>query len=60
MPTYEFECHNGHVTERMVPMGTKVIECPTCLELGHAFGTVAHRILSPTGTTFKFADGAGK
>jgi len=30
MPVYEFECTCGHVTEEIVPMGTKQIKCPKC------------------------------
>lgn len=30
MPVYEFECRLGTVTEKIVPMGTKQIECPCC------------------------------
>ena len=62
---YEFECPRGHVTSELVPMGTAEIVCPTCLEeiaeIGRnggigAWNPVAKRILSPTGTTFRFAD----
>ena len=30
MPLYEFECPNGTITERLVKVGTKKIECPKC------------------------------
>lgn len=30
MPIYEFECSQGTVTERWVPMGTEAIKCPCC------------------------------
>jgi putative FmdB family regulatory protein len=30
MPVYEFECPEGTVTERLVKMGTKAIQCPHC------------------------------
>ena len=30
MPVYEFECEQGTVTEKIVPMGTRQIECPCC------------------------------
>ena len=30
MPVYEFECANGHVTEELVPMGTKTTRCARC------------------------------
>ncbi len=65
MPTYEFECAKGHVTEAGVPMGTAEIVCQTCLEeiteIGRnggigAWNPVAKRILSATPTTFRFAD----
>ena len=30
MPIYEFEYPNGIITESLVKMGTKEIECPKC------------------------------
>ena len=30
MPVYEFECPQGHVTEELVPMGTKHTKCAKC------------------------------
>jgi putative FmdB family regulatory protein len=30
MPFYEFECANGHITEELVPMGTKYCQCTKC------------------------------
>jgi putative FmdB family regulatory protein len=30
MPVYEFECANGHITEGLVPMGTKSTQCTKC------------------------------
>jgi putative FmdB family regulatory protein len=30
MPVYEFECTNGHITEGLVPMGTKSTQCTKC------------------------------
>ena len=30
MPVYEFECTNGHITEELVPMGTKHTRCTQC------------------------------
>jgi putative FmdB family regulatory protein len=30
MPVYEFECPEGTVTEKLVKMDTKQIECPKC------------------------------
>ena len=27
MPVYEFECARGHITEELVPMGTKHTKC---------------------------------
>jgi putative FmdB family regulatory protein len=30
MPVYEFECDKGTVTEKIVPMGTRQIQCPCC------------------------------
>jgi hypothetical protein len=46
---YEFYCRQGHTTEAMCSMGTQLYECATCHE-------PAERILSPTRTTFVFAD----
>lgn len=60
---YEFECPKGHVTEAMVPMGTTEWPCEACIAEQKArahFSTckvhMAKRILSPTATTFVFAD----
>jgi putative FmdB family regulatory protein len=30
MPVYEFECTKGHITEELVPMGTKYTQCTKC------------------------------
>jgi putative FmdB family regulatory protein len=30
MPVYEFECAKGHITEELVPMGTKHTTCTKC------------------------------
>jgi putative FmdB family regulatory protein len=30
MPVYEFKCPEGTITEKIVKMGTKSIECPKC------------------------------
>lgn len=30
MPVYEFECAKGHITEDIVPMGTKHTKCAKC------------------------------
>jgi len=30
MPVYEFECESGHVTEGLVRLGTKEVDCPKC------------------------------
>ena len=30
MPVYEFECAEGHITEDLVPMGTKNTRCTKC------------------------------
>lgn len=67
---YEFECAKGHVTEAIVPMGTEYVVCETCVEglkvkplsfvngepIIGATNPIAHRILSPTRTTFVFCD----
>jgi putative FmdB family regulatory protein len=54
MPVYEFECPEGKVTEKLVPMGTKHIRCPEC-------GRKAKQILSRCTFTLKgggwYADG---
>lgn len=52
---YEFQCKKGHVTEEIVPMGTERIECPLCFP-DVDLDAYAYRILSPTRTTFVFAD----
>lgn len=67
MFVYEFECAKGHVTEASVPMGTRTWLCDACIAemtamnmhdpntIG-AWYPLAKRILSPTRTTFRFAD----
>ena len=30
MPVYEFECTNGHISEKLVAMGTKYSQCTKC------------------------------
>jgi putative FmdB family regulatory protein len=30
MPVYEFECNQGHITEKLAPMGTKHTKCAKC------------------------------
>jgi putative FmdB family regulatory protein len=30
MPVYEFECAQGHITEKLAPMGTKHTKCTKC------------------------------
>lgn len=41
MPFYEFRCHTGHTTERLLPMSsdTRTTECQTC-------GDEANRVIS--------------
>lgn len=67
---YEFECPKGHVTEAIFPMGVRVVICEACTaeqkaRYAGADGltrfipeppVLAHRILSPTRTTFRHAD----
>ena len=58
---YEFECPKGHVTEEMVPTGTTQVPCEFCNAPHRAshrtfIPAMAQRILSPTRTTFVFAD----
>ncbi len=59
---YEFECRLGHVSEAQVPMGTQTWPCDACIAEQKANRCVdpaqhlARRILSPTMTTFVFAD----
>lgn len=34
MPIYEYKCRNGHITERIEPMGKdRAIYCPDCSEM---------------------------
>lgn len=67
MPVYEFECIKSHITSDLVPIGQKAVLCAVCLAEQIAMGErnpeavfcwnpVANRILSPTPTTFEFAD----
>ena len=30
MPVYEFECNEGHITEKFASMGTKHTKCAKC------------------------------
>jgi putative FmdB family regulatory protein len=30
MPVYEFKCANNHITEALVPMGTRQVQCRQC------------------------------
>jgi putative FmdB family regulatory protein len=30
MPVYEFKCNQGHITEKLVPMGTQHLKCTRC------------------------------
>lgn len=61
MPFYEFECTRGHVTEKLVPIGTAQIICPTCQKIDEPYTShidgIGFRILSPTPTTFVAAGG---
>lgn len=63
MPLYEFECKQGHVTEKLVPIGTARVLCETCHPPEHLTDGrcrriyFAKRILSPTPTTFVSAGG---
>ena len=54
MPVYEFRCPDGTITERLVKMGTKKIECPKCHR-------TAKKIISPSKFVLKgggwYADG---
>lgn len=63
MPVYEFMCPKGHVSEDLVRVDTKSITCMPChleaIATKSSWFTapvVATRILSPTRTTFEFAD----
>lgn len=68
MPVYEFECAKGHITADLVPVGTRSAVCQACvaemkaMHAGYAhlslpaWKPIAKRILSPTPTTFEFAD----
>jgi putative FmdB family regulatory protein len=35
MPVYEFECPEGTITEKLVKVGTREIECPKCRQKAH-------------------------
>jgi len=48
MPFYEFQCSQGIVTEKIVPMDTKSITCPHCRKR-------AKKIMSPC--SFKLVGG---
>lgn len=48
MPFYEFQCPQGTVTEKLVPMNTKSITCPRCKKR-------AKKIISPC--SFKLVGG---
>jgi putative FmdB family regulatory protein len=54
MPVYEFECADGHITEKLVPMGTKNTRCTKCKKK-------ARKIISPCSFELKgggwYADG---
>jgi putative FmdB family regulatory protein len=54
MPVYEFECADGHITEELVPMGTKNTLCTKC-------NKKARKIISPCSFELKgggwYADG---
>ena len=54
MPFYEFECADGHITEELVPMGTKTARCAKCRKK-------AKKIISPCSFELKgggwYADG---
>lgn len=62
MPVYEFQCPHGHVSEALVPVGTQRLPCDRCTaeaiagkrDLDSVY--LATRILSPSPTTFRFAD----
>lgn len=69
MPIYEFECPRGHIVDDLVHLGTYTLPCRVChaealaqpraLRRGVTFvppETLAKRVLSPTPTTFRFAD----
>lgn len=67
MPLYEFACAKGHVSEDLVPVGTKAVMCPECMSDAIQHGKCitpelvsAARILSPTRTNFEFADSRRK
>jgi len=52
MPVYEFECDCGNVSEELVPMGTKSIECPKCKENMKKIISKSSFILKGTGWAF--------
>ncbi len=54
MPVYEFKCKDGHITEKLVTMGTEHTKCSKCLKR-------AKKIISPCSFELKgggwYADG---
>ncbi|RJP82741.1 MAG: zinc ribbon domain-containing protein [Desulfobacteraceae bacterium] len=54
MPVYEFKCPEGTITEKLVKMDTRQIECPKC-------GKTAKKIMSQCSFELKgggwYADG---
>lgn len=58
MPLYEFECPFGHTFVELTPIGAKNAPCMQCAGSAKDEEPVvlAERVLSPTRTTFKFAD----
>lgn len=51
MPMYEYQCPNGHITEKMQPIAdaNRPVTCEHC-------PTIAERVLSPTPTSFRHND----
>lgn len=62
MPVYEFECPKGHKFSELVRVGTQNALCMQCGRSAKDSDPVvfAERVLSPTRTTFKYADTTSK
>jgi putative FmdB family regulatory protein len=54
MPIYEFECSKGTITERLVSVDTREIECPKCHEKAKRIMSLCTFLLKGGGW---FADG---
>lgn len=57
-PVYEFKCPKGHTIDTLVPVATLTYPCTVCMATAKSMDdlTLASRVLSPTPTSFHFAD----